>query len=624
MVPVVLPVGVIVVGLVLAGRDLGTGLVLLLVLAALLFAAGAPARIFLGAAAVMTGLALVLAVTSANRMARIEAWLKGSCPDQLNTCFQSIHGKYALADGGWWGVGLGASREKWSWLPEAHNDFIFAIIGEELGLVGALVVLALFAVLAWACYRLVVRSDDAFVRIATAGVMAWVIGQALINIGAVIGMLPVIGVPLPLVSSGGTALLTTMFALGHAAVASPVRSLAAGPRWPVVPRCCDARSSSCRGLRARISAGRSARAERPARTMTAPSSVLLAGGGSAGHISPLLSVADALRRRWPDVTITAWARPKASRCGSSPSTATRCAPSRGCRCRAGPDATMLRFPGALSAEIGAAAAVVTDVRADVIAGLRRLRVDGGLPRRPAAAPALRRPRGQHPARAGQPPRCAVHAVRRHDVQRHPAAARGPHRPAAAAGDQHAGPGGSATRGAGPGSGSSRTGRPCSSPAARWAPSGSTRPSRRACPTCGPAGCRCCIWPAPARGSTPAPAGAGEPPYVVLEYCDDMAAAYSAADAVVCRSGANTVCELTAVGLPAVYVPLPVGNGEQRLNAEPVVASGGGLLVADAQFTPGLGPGPVAGLAGRPGSRSPRPGRPPRPGVSATPTNASPT
>jgi cell division protein FtsW len=214
MVPVVLPIGVIVVGLVLAGRDLGTGLVLLLVLGTLLFAAGAPARIFLGAAAVMTVVVLALATTSANRMARIDAWLKGSCQDQLGTCFQSIHGKYALADGGWWGVGLGASREKWSWLPEAHNDFIFAIIGEELGLVGALTVLALFAVLAWACYRLVVRSEDMFVRVATAGVMAWVVGQALINIGAVIGMLPVIGVPLPLVSSGGTALLTTMFALG--------------------------------------------------------------------------------------------------------------------------------------------------------------------------------------------------------------------------------------------------------------------------------------------------------------------------------------------------------------------------------------------------------------------------
>jgi cell division protein FtsW len=162
----------------------------------------------------MTVLALVLARTSQNRMVRIDSWLSGSCPDVQNTCWQAVHGKYALADGGWWGVGLGASREKWQWLPEAHNDFIFAIIGEELGLVGALVVLGLFAAIAWACYRLVVRSQDPFVRIATAGVMAWVIGQALINVGAVIGMLPVIGVPLPLVSAGGTALVTTMFGLG--------------------------------------------------------------------------------------------------------------------------------------------------------------------------------------------------------------------------------------------------------------------------------------------------------------------------------------------------------------------------------------------------------------------------
>jgi cell division protein FtsW len=159
---------------------------------------------------------------------------------------------------------LGASREKWSWLPEAHNDFIFAIIGEELGLVGALVVLALFAVLAWACYRLVVRSDDAFVRIATAGVMAWVIGQALINIGAVIGMLPVIGVPLPLVSSGGTALLTTMFALGML--------LSFARQEPGCRAALAGRPSMLRrslvvvpGLRARIGAGRTAPSAPPER-----------------------------------------------------------------------------------------------------------------------------------------------------------------------------------------------------------------------------------------------------------------------------------------------------------------------------------------------------------------------
>jgi cell division protein FtsW len=157
-------------------------------------------------------LAATLALTSANRMGRIHSWLAG-CTDP-NKCFQTIHGQYALADGGWWGVGLGASREKWSWLPEAHNDFIFAIIGEELGLPGTLMIIALFGLLAYACYRLVLRSDDFFVRVATAGVMVWILAQAAINIGSVIGLLPVIGVPLPLVSSGGSALMATLFALG--------------------------------------------------------------------------------------------------------------------------------------------------------------------------------------------------------------------------------------------------------------------------------------------------------------------------------------------------------------------------------------------------------------------------
>jgi cell division protein FtsW len=157
-------------------------------------------------------LAATMALTSVNRMGRIQSWLAG-CTDP-NKCFQTIHGQYALADGGWWGVGLGASREKWMWLPEAHNDFIFAIIGEELGLPGTLVVIALFGLLAFACFRLVLRSKDFFVRVATAGVMVWILAQAVINIGSVIGLLPVIGVPLPLVSSGGSALMATMFALG--------------------------------------------------------------------------------------------------------------------------------------------------------------------------------------------------------------------------------------------------------------------------------------------------------------------------------------------------------------------------------------------------------------------------
>jgi cell division protein FtsW len=211
-VPLVFPAGALLLLLVLGGGDLGTGLVLLAILAGMLFVAGVPARMFLLAGACSAALAATLALTSANRMGRIHSWLAG-CVDP-NKCFQTIHGQYALADGGWWGVGLGASREKWSWLPEAHNDFIFAIIGEELGLPGTLAILALFGLLAFACYRLVLRSDDFFVRVATAGVMVWILAQAAINIGSVIGLLPVIGVPLPLVSSGGSALMATLFGLG--------------------------------------------------------------------------------------------------------------------------------------------------------------------------------------------------------------------------------------------------------------------------------------------------------------------------------------------------------------------------------------------------------------------------
>ena len=214
VVPLVFPASFLLIGLVLAGHDLGTGMVLLAIVAGMLFAAGVPARMFAlagGGAALLT---LVMVVTSANRMRRISSWIGGGCTDPNGACWQTIHGQYALADGGWWGVGLGASREKWQWLPEAHNDFIFAIIGEELGLPGTLVVIGIFAVLAYACYRLVLRTDDFFTRVATAGVMVWILGQAIINIGAVIGLLPVIGVPLPLVSSGGSALVTTLFALG--------------------------------------------------------------------------------------------------------------------------------------------------------------------------------------------------------------------------------------------------------------------------------------------------------------------------------------------------------------------------------------------------------------------------
>ena len=214
VVPLICPAGGLLLLLVLMGHDLGTALVLLSILGGMLFASGVPTRMFAIAGGSAVVLAGAMVLTSGNRMGRISTWLAGACSDPNGTGFQTCHGLYALADGGWWGVGLGASREKWQWLPEAHNDFIFSIIGEELGLPGTLAVMGLFAVLALACYRLVARTDDFFIRIASAGVMVWILVQAIINIGSVIGALPVIGVPLPLVSAGGSALVTTLFGLG--------------------------------------------------------------------------------------------------------------------------------------------------------------------------------------------------------------------------------------------------------------------------------------------------------------------------------------------------------------------------------------------------------------------------
>ena len=213
LVPYLVPIAAVSIAAVVLGHDLGTVLILGAIVAGVLFAAGVPLRWFAIVGLPFVGVAVAFIVTSPNRLGRFDVWL-GRDTDEFGAARQPLHGRYALADGGWLGLGLGASREKWGLLSEPHNDFIFAIIGEELGLPGTLAVLLLFAGLAVASYRLVTRTDDLFVRVATAGVMTWIVVQALINIGAVINLLPVIGVPLPLVSSGGSSLVTTMFALG--------------------------------------------------------------------------------------------------------------------------------------------------------------------------------------------------------------------------------------------------------------------------------------------------------------------------------------------------------------------------------------------------------------------------
>lgn len=211
VVPALVPFSAIIIGLVLVGRDLGTALVMIGIVGGIMWAAGVSWKMFAGVGALGALGVAGLVFGSGNRMTRINDWL--NCTD-VHQCWQTRHGQFALADGGILGRGLGQSVEKWLWLPEPHNDFIYAIIGEELGLWGTLLVLALYALLALACYRIVLRSHDQFVRLATTGVMVWILAQAMINVGSVIGLLPVIGVPLPLVSYGGSALMTNLGALG--------------------------------------------------------------------------------------------------------------------------------------------------------------------------------------------------------------------------------------------------------------------------------------------------------------------------------------------------------------------------------------------------------------------------
>ncbi|MFF4032296.1 putative lipid II flippase FtsW [Streptomyces sviceus] len=213
LVPLV-PVAFLLLGLIMLGGDMGTAIILTAILFGLLWLAGAPTRLFVGVLSIAGLIGMILIKTSPNRMARL-ACIGATEPRSGGAdCWQAVHGIYALASGGIFGSGLGASVEKWGQLPEAHTDFIFAVTGEELGLAGTLSVLALFAALGYAGIRVAGRTEDPFVRYAAGGVTTWITAQAVINIGAVLGLLPIAGVPLPLFSYGGSALLPTMFAVG--------------------------------------------------------------------------------------------------------------------------------------------------------------------------------------------------------------------------------------------------------------------------------------------------------------------------------------------------------------------------------------------------------------------------
>jgi cell division protein FtsW len=210
--PVALSVG-LVGAMVIMQPDLGTTLLIASGAFAVLVASAAPALYVAGSALLAAGLALVASMTSAYRWARVTAFLDLTS-DPLNTSYQAVQSLVALGTGGLFGVGLGASRARWSFLPNAHTDFVFAIIGEETGLAGSLAVVLLFSVFTVAGTLVAYRASDRFGRLVAIGITTWLVTQALVNIGGATGIMPITGIPLPFVSFGGSALVTALVAVG--------------------------------------------------------------------------------------------------------------------------------------------------------------------------------------------------------------------------------------------------------------------------------------------------------------------------------------------------------------------------------------------------------------------------
>ncbi|MFC9895529.1 putative lipid II flippase FtsW [Nocardia sp. NPDC127579] len=218
LVPLV-PAGLLVCLLVVLQPNLSTTIALGVVLAALLWFGGLPVRLFITICVSGMIAAGILALSAGYRSDRVRSFFNPSA-DPMGNNYQARQAQYSLADGGIWGRGLGQSRAKWSYLPNSHNDFIFAIIGEELGFLGCALVLGLFALFVYTGLRIAARSVDPFLRLLTATATTWITAQALINIGYVVGLLPVTGLQLPLVSAGGSSLAITLFMFGIIASAA--------------------------------------------------------------------------------------------------------------------------------------------------------------------------------------------------------------------------------------------------------------------------------------------------------------------------------------------------------------------------------------------------------------------
>jgi cell division protein FtsW len=199
--------------LIMLQPNLGTTVILGVIVLVVLFVSGIPLRPLAALGAVGAGLAAVLAFVEPYRYRRLLAF-RDPWADPLNTGYQTIQAQVGIANGGLVGVGLGEGRAKWGFLPYPHTDFIFAIVAEELGLIGALGLVGLFLFLGVLGVRTALAAPDRFGMLLASGVTAWILVQALINVGAVVGVLPITGVPLPFVSFGGSSLLVLMAAAG--------------------------------------------------------------------------------------------------------------------------------------------------------------------------------------------------------------------------------------------------------------------------------------------------------------------------------------------------------------------------------------------------------------------------
>jgi cell division protein FtsW len=212
LIPLV-PAAVLALFLIVLQPDLGQTVSLGIILLGLLWYAGLPLRVFMTSLGAVISAAAVLAVSEGYRSDRVQSWLNPGA-DAQGSGYQAKQARYALANGGFFGDGLGQGTAKWNYLPNAHNDFIFAIIGEELGFVGAAGLLCLFGLFAYTGMRIARRSADPFLRLLTATATLWILGQAFINVGYVVGLLPITGLQLPLISAGGTSTATTLLILG--------------------------------------------------------------------------------------------------------------------------------------------------------------------------------------------------------------------------------------------------------------------------------------------------------------------------------------------------------------------------------------------------------------------------